>query len=199
MSARDKIISLSELPQWRAQQRSTGRKVVVTNGCFELLHAGHVTYLEAAASHGDLLLVGVNDDLGVRELKGPTRPLNHEADRALVLAALASVGAVAIFRGSTATEFLRVAQPDVYVKGGDYRVETLNQEERAVVEGCGGKFVFIPFLEGRSTTGLVKTIQRTIKLSGVVPGPKESVFSFKPRAKAGKKKTTTRRKDRKGH
>lgn len=159
MSARDKIISISELSQWRARQRAAGRKVVATNGCFDLLHAGHVTYLEAAAGHGDLLLVGVNDDAGVRELKGPTRPLNHEADRALVLAGLASVGAVSIFHGSTATEFLRVAQPDVYVKGGDYRVETLNQEERAVVESGGGKFVFIPFLEGRSTSGLVKKMQ----------------------------------------
>ncbi len=155
MSARDKIISLSELAQWRTKQRAAGRKVVVTNGCFDLLHAGHVTYLEAAAAHGDQLLVGVNDDAGVRELKGPSRPLNHDADRALVLAGLASVGAVSVFHGSTATEFLRVAQPDVYVKGGDYRVETLNQEERAVVEAAGGKFVFIPFLEGRSTSNLV--------------------------------------------
>jgi len=159
VSARDKIISLSELPQWRAKQRAAGRKVVVTNGCFDLLHAGHVTYLEAAARQGDLLLVGVNDDAGVRELKGATRPLNHEADRALVLAALSSVGAVSVFHGSTATEFLRVAQPDVYVKGGDYRVETLNQEERVVVESWGGKFVFIPFLKGRSTTGLVKKMK----------------------------------------
>lgn len=133
---------------------------MVTNGCFDLLHAGHVTYLEAAAVQGDVLLVGVNDDTGVRELKGPTRPLNREEDRALVLAALASVGAVSVFHGATATEFLRLAQPDVYVKGGDYRVETLNQEERAVVEAAGGKFVFIPFLEGRSTSGLVKRMTR---------------------------------------
>ncbi len=155
MRAADKIIAMSDLGPWRAEQRAAGRRVVVTNGCFDLLHAGHVTYLEAAAAHGDILLVGANDDAGVRELKGPTRPLNHEDDRALVLAALGCVGAVTVFHGATAIEFLRVAQPDVYVKGGDYSLETLNQEERAVVESGGGKFVFIPFLAGRSTSGLV--------------------------------------------
>ncbi|MED6326713.1 MAG: adenylyltransferase/cytidyltransferase family protein, partial [Verrucomicrobiota bacterium] len=97
MSAREKILSLEQLPAWRDQLREDGRKLVVTNGCFDLLHAGHVTYLEQAASHGDVLLVGCNGDQSVRELKGPSRPLNAEADRALVLAALASVGAVAIF------------------------------------------------------------------------------------------------------
>jgi rfaE bifunctional protein nucleotidyltransferase chain/domain len=155
MSAADKIIALSDLGSWRAGQRVAGRRVVVTNGCFDLLHAGHVTYLEAAAAQGDILLVGVNNDAGVRELKGPTRPLNPEGDRALVLAALGCVGAVTIFQGATALEFLRVAQPDVYVKGGDYSLETLNQAERAVVEGGGGRFVFIPFLAGRSTSGMV--------------------------------------------
>jgi rfaE bifunctional protein nucleotidyltransferase chain/domain len=155
MRAADKIIALSDLCPWRAAQRTAGRRVVVTNGCFDLLHAGHVTYLEAAAAQGDIVLVGVNDDAGVRELKGPTRPLNPEADRALVLAALGCVGAATIFHGATAIEFLRLAQPDVYVKGGDYSLETLNQEERALVESGGGRFVFIPFLAGRSTSGLV--------------------------------------------
>jgi len=155
VNAREKIIDLGRLRSWRAEQREAGRRIVVTNGCFDLLHAGHVTYLEAAAAHGDLLLVGVNDDAGVRELKGPTRPLNQEGDRALVVAALACVGAVTIFPGSTAIGFLRAAEPDIYVKGGDYRIETLNQDERSVVEAAGGRFVFIPFLEGRSTSGLV--------------------------------------------
>lgn len=156
MRAADKIISIEDLGRWRAEQRTAGQRLVVTNGCFDLLHAGHVTYLEAAASRGDILLVGVNDDAGVRELKGPTRPLNHEGDRALVLAALGCVGGVTIFQGATALEFLRVAQPDVYVKGGDYSLDTLNQDERAVVESGGGRFVFIPFLAGRSTSGLVR-------------------------------------------
>ncbi len=152
----DKIIAWDQLPEWRQARREAGRKVVVTNGCFDLLHAGHVTYLAEAASHGDLLLVGVNDDAGVRELKGETRPLNPEQDRALVLAALESVGAACVFHGSTATEFLRLAAPDVYVKGGDYTVDTLNAEERAVVQAAGGQFVFIPFLEGRSTSRIVR-------------------------------------------
>ena len=156
MRAADKIIPLESLGPWRAGQRAAGRRVVVTNGCFDLLHAGHVTYLEAAASQGDILLVGVNDDAGVRELKGPTRPLNHEGDRALVLAGRGCVGGVTIFHGATALEFLRVAQPDVYVKGGDYSLDTLNQAERALVASGGGKIVFIPFLAGRSTSGLVR-------------------------------------------
>jgi rfaE bifunctional protein nucleotidyltransferase chain/domain len=151
----DKIVLWGQLRQWRQVQRDAGRKIVVTNGCFDLLHAGHVTYLADAAAHGDCLLVGVNDDVGVKELKGETRPLNSEGDRALVLAALESVGAACIFCGSTATEFLKLAEPDVYVKGGDYTVETLNAEERAVVQAAGGEFVFIPFLEGRSTTGII--------------------------------------------
>ncbi len=151
----DKIVPWSQLREWRQAQREAGRKIVVTNGCFDLLHAGHVAYLADAASHGDCLLVGVNDDAGVKELKGETRPLNSEGDRALVLAALQSVGAACIFHGSTATEFLKLAEPDIYVKGGDYTVETLNAEERAVVQATGGEFVFIPFLEGRSTTGII--------------------------------------------
>lgn len=159
MAAAEKIVPLSGLPRWRAAQREAGRRVVVTNGCFDLLHAGHVTYLEAAAREGDVLLVGLNGDASVRELKGPARPLNPEQDRALVLAGLASVGAVAIFPDVTATDFLRLAQPDVYVKGGDYQIETLNPREREVVQAAGGRFVFIPFLEGRSTTGLVKRMQ----------------------------------------
>src|SRR5215471_6900062 len=100
--------------------RASGRKLVVTNGCFDLLHAGHVTYLETARSQGDALLIGLNGDDSVRQLKGPDRPLNPESDRAGVLAALASVDGICIFAERTATRFLAAAQPDVYVKGGDY-------------------------------------------------------------------------------
>ena len=102
MSAREKILSLEQLPAWRDQLRGDGKRLVVTNGCFDLLHAGHVTYLEQAAAHGEVLLVGCNGDQSVRELKGPSRPLNTETDRALVLAALASVCSVHVVRpGST--------------------------------------------------------------------------------------------------
>jgi len=152
---RQKIISWDKLPEWRAAMRASARKLVVTNGCFDLLHAGHVRYLEGARNQGDVLLIGVNGDQSVRELKGPGRPLNGETDRAIVLAALESVDAVCIFAEPTALRFLSVAQPDVYVKGGDYTVQTLNQDERRLIEQAGGRIVIIPFVQGKSTTSLM--------------------------------------------
>jgi len=160
MNFRQKIISWDRLPEWRRAMRQKGKKLVVTNGCFDLLHLGHVTYLETARNQGDALLVGVNGDGGVRELKGPDRPVNEENDRAAVLAALASVDGVCIFPEKTATRFLAAARPDVYVKGGDYTLETLNQEERQTVEGAGGKIVIIPFVPGKSTTALLKKLSK---------------------------------------
>ncbi len=143
---------------WLADARAQGRKVVVTNGCFDLLHLGHVIYLEAARNLGDRLLVGVNADAAVRELKGPGRPVNAEADRASVLAALASVDGVCIFTEKTAARFLAAARPDIYVKGGDYTLETMNQEERGIVEQQGGKITLIPFVPRKSTTALLAKI-----------------------------------------
>ena len=119
-----------------------------------------MTYLENARNFGDLLLLGVNGDAGVRELKGPSRPVNSETDRAAVLAALESISGVCIFPERTATHFLAAAQPDIYVKGGDYTVETLNQDERRAVESAGGKIVIVPFVPGKSTTGLLEKISR---------------------------------------
>jgi len=156
MSLRDKILSQEELGQWRHAARAARRKVVATNGCFDLLHAGHVTYLETARAQGDLLLVGVNGDDSVRQLKGAGRPLNPEADRALVIAALQSVDAVFIFPEKRAVNFLRLAQPDIYVKGGDYTPETLDPDEREVIQQAGGRTVIIPFVPGKSTTGLIQ-------------------------------------------
>jgi rfaE bifunctional protein nucleotidyltransferase chain/domain len=155
---REKIISREQLPAWRAAVRASGKKLVVTNGCFDLLHLGHVAYLEAARNHGDALLVGVNADAAVRELKGEGRPVNSESDRAAVLAALQSVDAVCVFTGKTATRFLSEAKPDIYVKGGDYTLETLNQEERRAVESAGGKVVIVPLVPGKSTTALLNRI-----------------------------------------
>lgn len=157
---RGKIIAWEQLPEWRAAVRASGRRLVVTNGCFDLLHLGHVTYLETARHQGDALLVGVNSDGAVRQLKGPDRPVTPEADRAAVLAALESVDGVCIFADSTATRFLAAAQPDIYVKGGDYTLDTLNQEERRTVERAGGKIVIIPFVPGKSTTATLKKIMR---------------------------------------
>lgn len=160
MSLRDKLISREKLGAWREQVRRSGKRLVVTNGCFDLVHAGHVTYLENARAQGDLLLVGLNSDESVRLLKGPGRPLNNENDRAIVLAGLASVDAICIFNERSATRFLAKARPDVYVKGGDYTLATLNREERRLVEEAGGKIVIIPLMPGRSTTALLKRIAR---------------------------------------
>ena len=160
MNFRDKIIPWNNLPAWRKQLRAGGGQLVVTNGCFDLLHLGHVTYLETARNFGDALLVGVNGDAAVRGLKGPGRPVNSEADRAAVLAALQSVDGVCIFADTAAIRFLAAAQPDIYVKGGDYTLETLNQEERRAVESAGGKIVLVPFVPGKSTTGLLEKISR---------------------------------------
>jgi len=153
-----KILLLENVASWRASLRAQGRRLVVTNGCFDLLHVGHVTYLEAARNQGDALLVGVNGDAAVRLLKGPGRPVNSEQDRASVIAALEAVDAVSIFRDRRATNFLSRAKPDIYVKGGDYTLETLDQEERAVVGSAGGRIVFIPFVPAKSTTGLIERI-----------------------------------------
>jgi D-glycero-beta-D-manno-heptose 1-phosphate adenylyltransferase len=157
---REKIIAWENLPEWRAAMRASGKRLVVTNGCFDLLHLGHVTYLETARQQGDALLVGVNSDAAVSQLKGPERPVRPEGDRAAVLAALESVNGVCIFAESTATRFLAAVQPDIYVKGGDYTLDTLNQEERRTVEKAGGKIVIIPFVPGRSTTALLKRISQ---------------------------------------
>jgi len=157
---REKIIAWEELPAWRTAMRATGKRLVVTNGCFDLLHVGHVTYLETAGAQGDALLVGVNSDAAVRQLKGPDRPVTPEDDRAAVLAALESVDGVCIFAEATATRFLAAARPDIYVKGGDYTPDTLNQDERHAVEQTGGKIVIIPFVPGKSTTATLKKIMR---------------------------------------
>ncbi len=160
MNFRDKIIPWDELPVWRAALRQRGRKLVVTNGCFDILHLGHVTYLENARAFGDALLVGLNSDASVHLLKGPTRPVNAEEDRAAVLAALESVSGVCVFTDKTATRFLAAAQPDVYIKGGDYMPETMNQEERRTVEQAGGKVVIVPIVPGKSTTALLEKISK---------------------------------------
>ena len=156
----DKILTLEQLPQWREAMRAAGKRLVVTNGCFDLLHRGHVTYLECARNLGDALLLGLNADASVRELKGAQRPLNSEDDRATVVASLESVSGVCIFPERTAEKFLALAQPDIYAKGGDYTIDSLNQDERRVVERFGGKVVILPVVAGKSTTALLEKISR---------------------------------------
>ncbi len=158
MSFRAKIVQLDDLQAWRARQRTAGHTVVATNGCFDLLHVGHISYLEKAKGLGQLLLIGLNSDESVRALKGPSRPVVGENDRAVVLAALELVDAVCVFNEPQATRFLSLAKPDIYVKGGDYTVDTLNQEERRAVESAGGRIVILPFVPGKSTTALLNKL-----------------------------------------
>ena len=155
-----KLVAFSELGVWRRKIREEGLRLVVTNGCFDLLHPGHVSCLAAARAEGDALMVGVNGDAAVRFLKGTGRLIVQVVDCALMLAALQSVDGVCIFTEIRAMTFLEEVQPDIYVKGGDYTLETLDQEERRVVEKHGGRIVLLPFIPGHSTTELVQKITR---------------------------------------
>ena len=151
-----RILTLSEVAPYREELRRAGRKVVATNGCFDLLHVGHLRYLTAARAFGDFLWLGLNGDPSVRDLKGPGRPLVPEADRAELLAAWRVVDAVTIFPEVRATAFLRAVRPDIYVKGGDYTPESLNPEEAAALHQCGARIEIVPLVPGRSTTKLVE-------------------------------------------
>ncbi len=153
-----KIVSLDELAARSAALHARGVRLVATNGCFDLLHVGHVRYLAKARELGDALVVGVNGDASVRALKGETRPLNSEGDRAEILAALACVDLVAIFPELRASLFLECANPAIYVKGGDYTPENLDPEERSVVKKIGAEIRIIPFESGYSTSGLLQRL-----------------------------------------
>ena len=155
-----KVMTLEQAVAWRENLRKAGKKVAVTNGCFDLLHRGHVDYLCKARLTADALVVLVNSDSSVRALKGPSRPINDEYSRAFVLSGLAAVDAAVVFDSPRCTAELAALKPDVYVKGGDYTVETLDPNERQVLLDCGAEFAFITFVDGFSTT---KTIS---KMSG---------------------------------
>lgn len=157
--ASKKIFLLKEMLCWRASLRQIGARLVVTNGCFDLLHIGHIRCLEKARNLGDRLLVGLNGDPSVRALKGAGRPIHPEADRALVLAALGCVDAVCIFHEKRAHRFLAQAQPDIYVKGGDYTIETLDPIERENIERHGGKIMILPSVLERSTTAIIERMR----------------------------------------
>jgi len=138
--------------------KTEGRKVVFTNGCFDLLHVGHVRYLEAARALGDCLIVGVNTDERVRELKGPGRPLVSEFERAEVIAALQCVDYVTLFAEDTPSDLISFLQPDIHVKGGDYDAEEIPEAE--AVRSYGGRVVILPLIEGHSTSDIVSRILR---------------------------------------
>jgi len=148
------VLALDDAREWRRQQSGT---VVFTNGVFDLLHPGHIDVLEAARAHGDALVVGLNSDSSVRRLKGPTRPVRSEAERAYVLAALRSVDVVVVFEEDTPLRLVLALTPDVIVKGGDYREETV--VGAAEVRASGGRVVIVPLTPGQSTTSIIETLR----------------------------------------
>lgn len=138
--------------------RRQGKRIVFTNGCFDIIHAGHVRYLTTAKSFGDVLIVGLNTDESVRKLKGASRPINTQADRAEVLLGLKAVDYVIYFGENTAENLIAEVKPDVYVKGGDYTLETL--PEAAIVQSYGGRVELVNLIAGRSTTNVIEKILR---------------------------------------
>ncbi len=160
---KNKIVDIEELARRSTELRAAGKKLVATNGCFDLLHVGHVRYLQAARGLGDALVVGVNGDDSARELKGPGRPLNNEKERAEVLAALECVDLVTIFPELRATRFIQGAAPAIYAKGGDYTAETLNAEERNALQKIGAEIRIVPFEKGYSTSRLLERLREIAK------------------------------------
>ena len=152
-----KIVSLEELKRMIAQWRNLGKKIAFTNGCFDILHRGHIFSLSQAAAEADYLVVGLNSDSSTKKLKGEGRPVNDEKSRALILASLLIVDAVTIFEEDTPRDLIVSIMPDVMVKGGDYVVDQV-AGAKEVIEN-GGRVVINPIVEGYSTTGLVKKIQ----------------------------------------
>ena len=153
---RARILTAEALSGVRDQMERAGQTLVFTNGCFDLLHAGHVRYLQQARELGHALAVGLNSDRSVRELKGEGRPINAEDDRAEVVAALGCVDYVVIFDGKRATDLLRAVRPQVYAKGGDYTPESLDPDERAILAAADAEVQILPLLPGRSTTAVLE-------------------------------------------
>jgi rfaE bifunctional protein nucleotidyltransferase chain/domain len=153
-----KIVDRSEAAELRS--RHPGEEIVFTNGCFDILHAGHVRYLAASKRLGDVLVVGLNGDLSVRELKGLGRPLNSQDDRAEVIAALEAVDYVIIFGEKRVDHLLREVRPGVYAKGGDYTLDTLDPDEKAALKEIGARIEILPLLPGKSTSKLIESIER---------------------------------------
>src|SRR5918997_2888638 len=157
---REKILSPEGAAEMRARLRAEGRRLVFTNGCFDLLHVGHVRYLAAARALGDALLVAVNSDASVRVLKGEGRPVMNEAERTEMLAALAAVDFVTVFEEESPRRLISELLPDVLVKGGDYAPEEIHGREE--VERAGGRVLSLPFVEGVSTTGIVERVKQLL-------------------------------------
>ncbi|MBR6905593.1 MAG: D-glycero-beta-D-manno-heptose 1-phosphate adenylyltransferase [Selenomonadaceae bacterium] len=151
------LIAGEDIASFCETLRRGGKKIVFTNGCFDILHAGHVRYLAAARALGDCLVLGLNTDASVRRIKGPERPINSEEDRAEVADALKAVDYVVLFDEPTAEQVIGKVRPDIYVKGGDYTLETL--PEAKIVQSYGGRVEFIALVAGRSTTNVIEKIK----------------------------------------
>lgn len=154
-----KLLSLAGATAWREGMRTSGRRIVLTNGVFDLLHTGHLYYLQQARRLGDALVIALNSDASVRTLKGPLRPVQDEVQRAYALGALACVDAVVIFRHPRLTAEIEALRPDVYCKAGDYTLDKLDPGERAALESVGADIRFLSFLPGFSTTSLIARIR----------------------------------------
>jgi D-glycero-beta-D-manno-heptose 1-phosphate adenylyltransferase len=154
-----KLYSLEAAVTLREKMRSEGKRVVLTNGVFDLLHTGHLYYLQQARALGDALFIALNSDASVRELKGPLRPVQNEEQRAYALAATWFVDAIVIFREKRLTPEIRALRPDVYCKAGDYTLEKLDAGERQALQEVGADIKFMPFLPGFSTTSLIARIK----------------------------------------
>ena len=152
-----KVVSIDELREERGRLRAEGKRLVFTNGCFDILHVGHVRYLAQARALGDALVVAVNSDRSVRELKGAGRPVMNEAERAELLAALSSVDYVTVFDDTSPRRIISEVLPDVLVKGGDYRLDEIHGREE--VERAGGRVLSLPFIEGASTSSIIEKIK----------------------------------------
>ncbi|MBR2374620.1 MAG: adenylyltransferase/cytidyltransferase family protein [Lentisphaeria bacterium] len=153
------ILSLEDAVKWRKALAAQGLRLAVTNGCFDLLHRGHAVYLNAAREEADALLVLVNSDASVRALKGPTRPLQSEDDRAFLLCSLKAVDKAVIFDSPRCNRELEALAPDVYIKGGDYTEDSLDPDERAALKKSGSRIVFISFVPGHSSTGIIRKMK----------------------------------------
>ena len=157
--AQEKIKSGQNLIEWRNKLKAENKKLVFTNGCFDILHRGHAEYLMKARLKGDALIVMLNSDQSVKKLKGENRPINDEYSRAFILSCLYFVDAVSIFNSPTCVESIKTIKPDIYIKGADYNLETINKEERAALEECGTSIEFIDFTEGFSTTSTLQALE----------------------------------------
>ncbi len=151
------ITNREELKLMIKNLKNNGKKIIFTNGCFDILHTGHINYLAKAKELGDILIVAVNSDDSVQKLKGKQRPINKLEDRMFILASLFFIDFVTYFNENTPIEIIKIIQPDIHVKGGDYKIDNL--PEKSIVEAYGGQIIILPFVEGYSTTSILEKLK----------------------------------------